>query len=216
MAISLSLGTVVQSNDCTTLKIIDNTGEYSVDNTGGWGAPNDALSTLDGANNILTVTITIADANGTETTYDAIDFYEYLGATPSTVDDLLMYVTPNLLVSEGVALGTSTDPLPDGWYTIVYDLSDVSTEESISSYTVQCLVEGTVRNKIYYLMRTLPTDVYLNTPNRINVHDWEELTFPLYVLSLYEAMTAYVVTTRKAEILSTLYVIENLTANITL
>lgn len=211
MALSLALDTISQSNDNTTLRLMDATGTYSVTNTGGWGSPNVALSTIDGVTNALTFSITITTSDGTETVYDDIDVYEYLGATPTTVDDILVYVTPDLLISDGEALGEATDELPDGWYVITYSIADVATGTIASTISTTCLVDGKVRNDIYDLLRVLPSSVYISMPNRIYTNNWNELTFPLYVLSLFEAMTAYVNVARKNEILSTLNLIERLT-----
>jgi hypothetical protein len=211
MAIVLNLGTVVQSNDNTIIRIIDDTGIYA-ETTTGWGTPNTALSTINGSTNSLTITITITTSDGTETVYDPIDVYDYLGAVPTTVSELMVYVTPAILLDDGVALGAATDELPDGWYVIDYDLKIISTGVEISNTTVTCLVDGKVRNKIYDMLRTLPTDVYTSIPYRIYTHNWNELIYPLYVLSIFEAMVAYITTARKVEILNTLNVVERLTA----
>jgi hypothetical protein len=86
MALVLALGTIIQSNDCRYLTISDGTGEYSGDNTGGWGAPNDLVTTIDGSTATLTLQITVTTSDGTETEYDAIDFYDFNGGAPATVD----------------------------------------------------------------------------------------------------------------------------------
>lgn len=214
MAVSLNLDTIVQSNDNTMLRIIDDTGDYSSSNVGGWGAPNTAVTTINGTTNALSVTVTITTSDGTETEYEPIDFRDYLGASPTTADDLVMYITSAMLIPSGdtSAIGDADDELPDGWYKIDYTLYTIATDAVIDTYEIQFVVDGIVRNKIYSMLIAIPTDIYTSTPNRVYVHDWTELTFPLYVLSIFEGMVAYVSNSRKNEILSTLNIIERLTS----
>jgi len=211
MALSLSLSTIQQSNDNTILRIVDNTGSYSSTNITGWGTPNTALSTIDGSTNELTITVTITNSSNESVTYDPIDVYDYLGHAPSDVDDLIIYITPNLLLSSGTALGAEDDELPDGWYDIEYSLDVISTGANISTYEVQILVDGIVRNKIYDMLLNIPRRAYESTPYRIYTHNWRDLTYPLYVRSLFDAMVAYVTPARKNEILEMLNLVERLT-----
>lgn len=211
MALSLSLATIQQSNDNTILRFVDNTGAYSSTNITGWGTPNTALSTINGSTNELTITITITNSSNESVTYDPIDVYDYLGHAPSDVDDLVIYVTPNLLLSSGTALGAEDDELPDGWYDIEYSLDVISTGVNISTYEVQILVDGIVRNKIYDMLLNIPRTAYESTPYRIYTHNWRKLTYPLYVRSLFDAMVAYVTPARKNEILEMLNLVERLT-----
>jgi hypothetical protein len=211
MALSLSLSTIQQSNDNTILRIVDNTGSYSSTNITGWGTPNTALSTINGSTNELTITVTITNSSNESVTYDPIDVYDYLGHAPSDTDDLVIYITPDLLLSSGTALGAEDDELPDGWYDIEYSLDVIATSANISSYEVQILVDGIVRNKIYDMLLTIPRTSYESTPYRIYTHNWNDLTYPLYVRSLFDAMVAYVTPARKNEILEMLNLVERLT-----
>lgn len=213
MALNLNISSVTQSNDNTILRIIDGTGTYSSENIGGWGAPNTALSTINGTTNSLTLTITITDSSGVETIYEPIDVYNYLGHTPSTIDDLVIDVTCDMLIESGgsTAIGTDEDELPDGWYNIEYKAEIISTGVDIDSLNTQLLLDGVVRNKIYELLIYIPRTSYESNPNRIYTNNWEQLTFPIYVLSLFEAMLAYVTPARKNEILEMLNYIERLT-----
>jgi len=47
MAVSLSLASPLQSNDAAIIRLQDDTGVYdAVDNTGGWGTPNEELTDI--------------------------------------------------------------------------------------------------------------------------------------------------------------------------
>lgn len=212
MALNLSFSSITQSNDNTILRLIDGTGVYSSSNLGGWGAPNTALSTINGTTNALSITISITTSDGVETIYTPIDVYTYLGHTPLNTDDLLFYITAADLkvIGESSAIGTNEDALPDGWYSITYELTVISSGASISTHTEQVLIDGIVRNKLYDKLITIPRTTYESTPLRVYVNNWDELTYPLYVLSLFEAMIAYVTPSRKNEILDMLNLIERL------
>lgn len=213
MALNLNISSVTQSNDNTILRIIDGTGTYSSENIGGWESPNTALSTINGTTNSLTITITITNSSGIETVYQPIDVYTYLGHTPISTEELVVDITCDMLIESGgsTAVGTNEDELPDGWYTIEYKAEVISTGVSISSLSTYTFIRGAVRKKIYDLLIYIPRVSYESTPYRIYTNNWEQLTFPIYILSLYETMTAYITPARKNEILEMLNYIERLT-----
>jgi len=215
MALNLSLTSITQSNDSTILRVVDNTGVYSaITNIGGWNAPNTLLSTVNGTTTSLTLTLTYTNSSGIETEYEPIDIYDYLGHTLSSIDDLLIYITPALLFETGSTnpIGDVDDAMKDGWYSIKYEAETIATSTVIDNYTIQIVLDGVVRNRIYDTLISIPRTTYESTPSKVSVYNWNELTYPIYVLSLFEAMVAYVTPARKNDILEMLNLIERLTS----
>lgn len=208
MALTLDMSTVVQSNDCRTLTFSDATGVYDVsDNPGGWGAPNAELSTIDGNTATLTLQITVTTSNGTETVYDAIDFYDYNGSTaPTIVDDLVFILTPDLLVSDGVAMGTDEDEFVDGWYEYTYSYT---VGESTTSYDGIKIVDGNIRTSIYDCVYNIPDINTLDKGDKYDPH-WYEVTYPIYLWSIYQGMIINPYSGRKNKVLNTMYTLEQL------
>jgi hypothetical protein len=213
MALNLNLATTIQSNDNTVIRIQDDTGDYSALNLSGWGAPNTALSTINGTTNALTLTVTYTDSSNITTVYEPIDVYDYLGHTPTDITDLVIYISSAMLIPNGgtEAVGEVTDELPDGWYSVEYSISVITTSVVLDSLSSDFIIDGKIRNKIYDMLRLIPKDVYTSTPYRVNVYNWGELTYPLYVLSLFEAMLAYITPARKSEVLEMMNLIQRLT-----
>jgi hypothetical protein len=218
MAVSLViLDPPVQSNDATTVRFQDDTGVYdAVDNTSGWGTPNEevtdivAVTTTTVGKYHLTLDIVVTTSDSTETTYDTIDLYTEFGPF-SSVTDLVFDITPALLLDSGVALGDSDDQLPDGWYVATYTLSEADTSTEISSATKTLLVDGVVRTLIYDKMRQVP---YSHDFERFyhDIKEWGELLDPIYYFSKFHGMLAEVTTAKKSEILSMLATLEILTS----
>lgn len=109
MALSLKLS--VSHNLINQLTLIDSTGDYDAStNTGGWGAPNTALSAVKFAY------LAITDPGGTMYTVDIIND---LGINFATVasDELIYNVTHDLIG------GTLGNVIEDGVYEVTYMIS---------------------------------------------------------------------------------------------
>jgi hypothetical protein len=211
MALELSLDSPLQSNDQTTLRLTDNTGIYNVaTNPSGWGTPNTDLADIDGSTTALTITITITTSDGTETAYDAIDAYTYLGAAPTSVNDLVFDITSDLLISGGDALGTSEDKLPDGWYVIEYSVDHglAGGSGSTNTYTTIQLFDGQVRAVIYDDLRQISPLASQKTYETFEYESWREWFKPVYYYSLLQALIADLSTATKTETLNLLATLE--------
>jgi len=107
---------VCVTNNCTQIRFTDETGFYSTVNTGGWGTPNPALSSITSA----TLDITTPDSD----TY-TIDLF---ATTLFPTDDYgLSYDIP---LSE---IG-SPDSIIDGKWSFIYTVSDGVDEYSTTIY----------------------------------------------------------------------------------
>ena len=215
MAVSLVLASPLQSNDATTIRIQDSTGDYdAVDNTGGWGTPNHEITDIVGpsvSNPLkyhLTLDVTITTSNGTATTYDTIDLYTEYGPF-STITDLVFDINPSILEESGVALGEATDQLPDGWYVFTYKLIYSDNHSLINSESVTVLIDGIVRSSIYDELRQLPYAHDFEHYTK-DIEEWKTLVEPLYHLSLFEGMLSRVSYSTKEDILEILSTLENL------
>ena len=167
MALILDL-TYSQSNDGTTLTLTDSAGEYTINNTDGWGSPNDEdwaliVASTDTSSYIpdkyhLTLDVTVTDKSGVETTYDQIDLYDHRGSAFTAATDLTWDFTPADFVVSSTAMGLSTARLDDGTYEISYRLiyNDDGTVQSHVSDTI--LVDGDVRYDVYNKLRQVPVD----------------------------------------------------------
>jgi hypothetical protein len=215
MALQLVIGDIIQSNDAKTLTVYDDTGAYdAVNNTTGWGSPNTAFADIDGSTSNLSLQITVTTSDGTVTIYDAIDFYDLTLESPSDLTDLIFVLTPENLVADGVAMGTSTDTFVDGWYDFVYTIDKNEVGGTGSTYTTSKykLISGIVRNSIYEHFLSVPFHSILAMPTKAYIGNSHELIFPLYLASLYEGMGAFLTESKKAEVLEQLSMLENLTS----
>jgi hypothetical protein len=225
MALSLKTPTVVQSNDLTTLVVTDTTGAYNVStNPGGWGTPNASTTDIneEAYNTGCYIGITRTSTDGTVIEYQPIYLanpstvtYQKLQGTYTTVTDLVYNITSYNLVEltiDGVGtgdtapIGTSTDELPEGWYSILYWIN--CTE--LDSITTVALLCGTVRLAIYYKLREVP---YVHEFKFFSndYKEWDGILIPVYLYSLYQGMQASVSDSRKTLILDTLSTLQRLT-----
>lgn len=215
MALSIQLGTSVQSNDATVLRIVDGTGLYNATtNTGGWldeaastPATQPKVSVIDGATYHLNLAITIKTSDGTETTYDTIELYDEFG--PFTdINDLSFDIDASMLI-DSVALGTSETQLPDGWYDITYSFVDDGSTYTDSSTTVSIFVDGIVREKIYDKVRDIPYSTDWKIFNN-DYKEWSDIVNPMYLYGLHTGILSEVSAARKTEVLTSLGVLETL------
>ncbi len=179
MALALKMTTPVQSNDATTIQIVDDTGVYAAGtNTGGWGTPNQEVSYINGSTAHLYLGITITTSSGAVVTYDDIELYNLIGPATS-VEDLVFNITPDMLISDGIPLGDVDSTFPDGWYSIKYSFLDDLATYPPTSNTHNILMDGTVKIQIYDKLRDIP---YSNLWVLFN-HDfkeWYDILYPQY------------------------------------
>ena len=215
MALSIQLGTNIQSNDATVLRIVDGTGLYNaVTNTGGWldesastPATQPKVSVIDGSTYHLQLDITITTSNGTETVYDTIELYTEFG--PFTdINDLIFDIDASMLVS-GTALGTDSDQLPDGWYDITYSFVDDGSTYTDSTTTISIFIDGVVKQNIADKVRDIPYSsdwkIFSN-----DYKEWYNIVNPMYLSGLHTGMISEVSDARKTEVLASLAVLESL------
>lgn len=199
MALNLQL-TSLQSNDNKILQFTDNTGSYSVSNTGGWGAPNLDITAINGSTHTLELGIRIVTPNE-NTTYDYIDLYDSFG--PFTqLSNLLFTVDRSTLVIGAVPLGTANETLPDGLYYVTYIVDRGLAGETSLEYVM--FVDGNVRNSVYNKLRTIPTSYMCSNCSNKDIND---AIFAFAYLKALES-TAYVAKTE--ELLNGLSILERL------
>lgn len=110
MAVALDFE-ICQASNCKSLIFTETTGAYSTQNTGGWNAPNELISSVTDA--ILSVT-----------TPGGLTFdFDVLAQTPSfpTTDELLKYYIT------GTELGMVNSALTDGLYKFTYTVTTSTT-----------------------------------------------------------------------------------------
>lgn len=213
MALNLIIGTIVQSNDSTILTISDATGLYDVTtNPNGWGTPNTDLSDIDGSTSDLQLLITYTDSSLVTTEYDPIDFYDLNLAAPTSVEDLVFNITCAELKVSGNAIGTEEDELPDGWYDIVYSISknEVGGTGTSSSTTGYKLCVRKVRNTIYNYFLSVPYHNILAIKSKLYTPNLLDLSYPIYLVSLYEGINSNITEGNKNHILGELNELERL------
>lgn len=152
MALNLALNSL-QSNDNKILQFTDATGDYSVSNTGGWGAPNLAVTAIDGTTHTLELGIRIV-TSGDDVTYEYIDLHDLSGPF-TTISDLVFTVNSSLILEGTTPLGVATDVLPDGLYYITYVVDRGLAGEVYTSFVM--FVDGNIRNATYNKLRLIPT-----------------------------------------------------------
>ena len=153
MALKLRISALEQ-NDNKALVLYDATGSYSADNVTGWGTPNTLLSTIDGTGNkILSVTITVTTPT-TTTVYNSINLYTTFKQTGSwyVPSELVFNITPDLLIdADGIPMGAVDTLLPDGIYSIQYQLNGEPTAQT----QLIIFISGQVRTTTYSLFLDL-------------------------------------------------------------
>lgn len=213
MALSLQVGTITQANDNTVIRLEDGTGTYdAVTNPGGWGAPNPAVTVINGTTINLFLDIEYTNSGGTTTTYDQIDLHAEFGPF-TTVNDLVFDLTPDLLVSGGTPMAANGDVFLDGWYEFTYSFEDSTLTYTDSTDVVESFIDGVIRVKVYTSLKDVP---YINDYERFgnDFKDWHDILYPLYYFSLLEGMVAEVSSARKTEVLDMLGSLEVLLINV--
>jgi hypothetical protein len=102
--------------------------------------------------------------------------------------------------------------LPDGWYDITYTISkdEVGGTGSSSSTTTFKFMVGTIRNKIYSYFLSIPYHDILATKSKPYISNMQDLSYPVYLVSLFEGMNANITESRKNHILGELNELERL------
>lgn len=218
MALSLAL-TATQSNDATYLTITDSTGETA---STGWGVSgNEDYTSIVASTDTtgpdeyhLTLTVTVEDKNADTTTYTTINLYD-LSVTDNTtipyaaLTDLVWTIDAADLVYNGTAMGTSSDKLIDGLYTIVYTISDNSTPfADVDSYEVTMLVDGEVRGKVYDALRDINED-YDNETN----DKQDSVMEALLAYSYLQAMEASATVALSDELVNMLWTLDKIVSD---
>lgn len=160
MALAPSLS-ICLHNNCKELLLTDTTGTYSATNTGGWGAPNITLASVDEA----IISITFPDTDDTELELDvqATIIAATIVDGEFELDDITTDDTD-----------LSTTKFPDGIYDITYTITESGTDYSYSCKTlVTCQVECCIEKQRANFYKTC------------NTCDWEK-TWKQYQLSLME------------------------------
>lgn len=211
MALNLKLGTIVQSNDATIIRVSDGTGEYP-EEFSGWGhsgfTPTPAQITAKGGDNELLLQVTITTSDGVETEYEDIDLYTQFGPF-STADDLVFDITPAMLIKNDIALGANDDAFPDGIYVFTYKFdSDTGLGNDISN-SVEVFIEGSIRAKIYEKLRDIPYSSEFKFMSN-DFKEWNSILNPIYYYSLFQGMLAEVSTARRTEVLNILNTLQRL------
>lgn len=219
MALISSIESIVQSNDTTVLRITDGSGLYNATtNPGGWLGEADSIPTtqpkasaVNGSTVHLYLDIAVTKSDNVTTTYDQIELYDEFG--PFTdVTDLVFDIDCTLLQVSSVAIGTATDSIPDGWYTITYSFVDDGSSYTDSTVTSYALIDGIVRNKVYNELRDVPYSTeWIRYSNDFT--EWTNILYPLYYYSLLQGMVSEVSNARKTEVLEMLATLERILVN---
>jgi hypothetical protein len=156
---------VTQTTNGTIINVNDNTGEYSADNTDGWGDQNDDYTDVTAA----TITVRKYTTASTYTDYDAINIYvdptsPNVGdgfAKPFTsLEDLEWEIGADDLQESGTSPYTSGQIFPDGVYRIIYSITAPNENGgSALTYTTTFLLNYNVKSDVFETFRAL-TDNY--------------------------------------------------------
>lgn len=192
MALSLSLSSS-QSNDAVTWTLTDTAGTYhAVDNTDGWGAPNEAVTDIVGAATTtvgkrhLTIDVIVTDKNGDSTTYDQINLYDHNGGAFADAGDLVFAFTPADFEESSTAMGAATDKFDDGVYVVTYKLAQANDSTVLHTLTEGFVIDGDVKIDLYNALRNVPTS-YDNEEN----DESRDIMEALLAKSYYDAIHAY-------------------------
>jgi hypothetical protein len=117
-------------------------------------------------------------------------------------------VSPTDLVSEGVAMGETDDDFVDGWYEFTYTYTIVSTEATNTDFAIK-IVDGVIRNSIYDLILEVPDINTIDAGNKYDPH-WYEVTYPIYLWSIYQGMLINPYSGRKNKVLRILKTLQQM------
>lgn len=224
MALGLSL-TASQSNDATYLILTDATGETAAT---GWGVGGNedytdiviSTNTLAGNYHLL-LDVVVTDKDGTDTTYTQLNLFNtayayalsqgtsFSGFTATTDLTWILNASNLTNVSTSVAMGTSSDKLIDGIYSITYslvDADDYTTE--VDSYTMYYLVDGDVTISVYDALREI-SQQYDNELNDESREIMEALLKYSYLISMQNADT----TAEQSRIINMLWTLDKMNSD---
>jgi len=192
MALSLSLSSA-QSNDAVTWTLTDTAGTYhAVDNTDGWGAPNEVVTnivaeaTTTVGKRHLTLDLTVTDKNGDATTYDQINLYDHNGSAFTDTGDLVFEFNPDDFEESSTAMGAATDKFDDGVYVVTYTLAQADDGTVLHTLTDGFVIDGDVKIDLYNALRNVPTS-YDNNEN----NESRDIMEALLAKSYYDGIHSY-------------------------
>lgn len=217
--LTLKTPKVTQSSDLTTLIITDTTGEYNVStNPGGWGTPNGTIENYNSLPDFSSIYIVYTSPEGVETVYTDIytcgpvAYRPSLGVVATTTDDFVFNVNNSHLWKyytgqlNTTPIGSATDPIADGLYTITLTLYPASTP-----ITTSVLITGGLMTAVYTKLKDIP---YSHTFKFFSndYKEWDSILIPIYCYSLYQACLAQNTGARVTENLDIIKTLERLTA----
>jgi len=203
-----------QSNNATTLTITDVAGTYNnPDNLTGWGTLTHSVINIVGPSDVtdytpdkyhLLLDITVTDKDNVTTTYTQLNLYTVNGGAFALATDLVFDITPDLLLSGGVAMGEVTDKLDDGVYQITYQLVANHSHAVVkATFSEDVLVDGDVRIDVYNKLRQIPVD-YDNEA----VDTSRDVMEALLAYSYLQAMEASSAVAMTEELINMLYTLD--------
>jgi hypothetical protein len=222
MALELTL-TYLEQNDNLALQLTDTAGTYhAVDNTTGWGSPNEAVTDIVASSDTTTASkyhllldVTYTGSDATSTVYTQLNLYDVNGGAFADAGDLVFLLDASDFVSSGTAMGTAEDVIPDGKYDFVYQLVSNSNHATVAAtMSESILIDGVVRVKIYDQLRQIPT-IYDSTELFVPLyhHQFRDILVSLLKKGMFDGMLSNVSDARSDEVLDTLDIIERLTIN---
>lgn len=217
MALFLKLQEPIETtNDGKILVVRDDTGDGNT----GWGTSgNIDYSLIDNENYALFLKITITNLEGVTTEYDEIDFYTLynknatIPTAPVNISDLVFNITAEDLVTSNIALGESTQALPEGLYEFYYSVrlagDPVGTE--LDDFTTFTLVDTNTKTKIYTYLSTI-TDKILSQ-NVYKLPDWELINQANFYYSCLEGIKSNLSLAEKNRAIRQLKILNTLITN---
>lgn len=162
-----------------------------------FGAPEILVSGI----TALTLDITITTSDSTSTTYDQIDLYALYNGPFSAQSELVYEISCASLLDNGIALGTTSDELPDGIWDFTYTINAEPPLEQ------EVLIDGVVRAAVYELLRAIPTIYNCNECKSKTVLD------AIYCYGCLNVLESDAYIAKTEELLSLLYTLERLILN---
>ena len=162
-----------------------------------FGAPEILVSGI----TALTLDITITTSDSTSTTYDQIDLYALYNGPFALQSELVYEISCASLLDGGIALGTTSDELPDGIWDFTYTINAEPPLEQ------EVLIDGVVRVAVYELLRAIPTIYNCNECKSKTVLD------AIYCYGCLNVLESDAYIAKTEELLSLLYTLERLILN---
>jgi len=128
---------IKETDNSKTLNFTETTGAYdALNNTDGWGAPNEATT------DAVTTTLTITDTSGTVTILTSAELAG-LASFPTSDTGLILEITPEVIG------GAIDSKFVDGLYTVTYEIVTTATTYTT---THKVFVSGQARCCVYGML----------------------------------------------------------------